>query len=795
MKGGAPGSFGAQLRLLREAAGFTQEELATIAGLSVHAVSALERGQRRRPHLETVRSLAIALDLPPTVRDSLVQIARGATGDRSNLDAGWLPQVHTALVGREEDLRILQDWLSRSTPRILTLVGPGGVGKTRLALEMAHEAANARGVTVVFVELASIRDSSFVASAVAEAFGATDVTLADLPRRVRASCAGRSTLLLLDNFEHVLDAAPLVADLLAAVAPLRVLATSRAPLRIRGEREYPLGPLALEASPRPAHADQAGPSAAVRLFLARVHDFDPAFQLTDANASVVTSICRRLDALPLAIELATPWLKALRPEELLRRLHHDVLATGIGRRDLPERQQTMNATVEWSYQLLSPDEQRVFRRLGALPSRFPIEAATSVCEYATAGDTQRAVAGLIERTLLLRSEGVLASRPLYQMLETVRAYALAALAASGERDRAGDGLAVYCVATARTADRGLLGPAQSEWLHRVRDDLDSYRNGLTWLIERERGEEASEIVSCLLHFWLIRGHTAEGLGWYERVLALPVLTPAARAAAHAGACVMRYAQGDIDGARSDAERALALSDQGHMAAALAWSILGHVAVAVGDLAVARRSFQTVVDRFRPLHIPWVTGNALAGLASVSLADGSFEDTDRLLADATAVLAGEGPWFSEIIFYVRAVLSVRRGRPLEAIAVVGESLAHIRVLRDRFALVYALVPLAAAAELMGDDAWAARIIGMREAVTERTGAVPVDDSVRDLRERVERDARARLGQKRWTREYEAGRHASVESLLKDIEERSFDGSRSPKGYSANLRHTTTAYPPS
>jgi hypothetical protein len=336
----------------------------------------------------------------------------------------------------------------------------------------------------------------------------------------------------------------------------------------------------------------------------------------------------------------------------------------------------------------------------------------------------------------------------------------------------------YCVATARTADRGLRGPAQSEWLHRVRDDLESYRSGLTWLIERERGEEASEIVLCLLFFWLIRGHTAEGLGWYERVLALPALTPAARAAAHAGASVMRYAQGDMDGARADCDHALALSDQGSMAAALAWNILGHVAIAVGDLGGARRSFQTVVDRFRPLNIPWFTGNALAGLASVSLADGSFEDTDRLLGDATTVMAGEGPWFSEIVFYVRAVLAVRRGRPMEAIAVVADSLVHIRVLRDRFALVYALVPLAAAAELIGDDAWAARILGMREAVTERTGAMPVDDSVRDLRERVERDARARLGQKRWNREYEAGRTGSVESILKDIDERSFSASLSP-----------------
>jgi predicted ATPase/DNA-binding XRE family transcriptional regulator len=773
MKGSGPGSFGAQLRLLREAAGFTQEELATIAGLSVHAVSALERGQRRRPHLETIRSLASALDLTAPVRDSLIQIARRAGGDRiRSEDAGWLPQAHTALVGREDDLRALRDWLSGSTPRILTLVGPGGVGKTRLALEIAHEAATRRDTRVVFAGLASIRDSSFVASAIAEAFGATDVTLGDLPRRVRAACAGRSTLLLLDNVEHVLDAAPLVADLLTTTVSLRVLATSRAPLRIRGEREYQVDPLALDASPPDGSSHHVGPSAAVRLFLARVHDFDPAFQLTDANAADVTSICRRLDALPLAIEIAAPWLKALRPDELLRHLHDDVLAPGLGRRDLPERQRTMNATVEWSYQLLPQGEQQVFRRLGALPSRFPIEAAAAVCEHERADDTLGATAGLIERSLLVRSEGARASRPLYRMLETVRAYALAELVASGERDRALEGLAIYCVATARVSERGLLGPEQSEWLHRVRDDLDTYRSGLTWLIERDRGDEASVIVSCLLFFWLIRGHTAEGLGWYQQVLARPALTRGSRSAAHAGAAVMRYAQGDMEGARSDSERALALSEEEDVAAALAWNILGHVALAVGDLPAARHSFQTVVDRFRPQHIPWFSGNALAGLASVSLADGSVEEADRLLLDAARVMAGAGPWFSEIVFYVRTVLLVRRGRPLEAIAVVRESLGHINVLNDRFALVYVLVPLAAAAELMGDDAWAARILGMREAVTERTGAMPVDDSVRDLRQRVERDARSRLGQRGWSREYGAGRQSSVESLLKEIDERSF-----------------------
>jgi predicted ATPase/DNA-binding XRE family transcriptional regulator len=773
VKESAPGPFGTQLKSLREAAGFTQEELATISGLSVHAVSALERGHRRRPHRETVRSLALALDLPSPARDALMQLARGLTErDTSNApDTSALPHALTPLVGREGDVRALQGWLADPAARIFTLVGPGGVGKTRLALEVARDAANAHGLRVVFVGLASIRDPSYVASAIAEAFGVTDITLDDLARRVRAACAGRPTLLLLDNVEHVLDAVPLIANLLGDVAPLRVLATSRAPLRIRGEREYVVGPLALEARPHTEGRAEETLAPAMRLFLDRVHDFDAAFQLTDANAPVIAAICQRLDALPLAIELATPWLKALPPVELLRRLQHNVLAPPIRRRDLPERQQTMNATIGWSYQLLEPDEQRVFRRLGALPSRFPIEVAAAVCSDATGGDTLRAVAGLIERSLLLRTEGAAASGTLYVMLETVHAYATAELTSSGERDLAMEGLARYCVATAVTAEDGLRGPAQAEWLDRVRDDLESFRSGLSWLIEHDRHTEACAIVWQLLFFWLIRGHTTEGLGWYDRLLGRPSLTPPDRAMAMAGAAVMRYAQGDLDGARRAATLALAVSSDTSMAAATTENILGHIGIAVGDLAAAREHFTAAVERFGTLGVPWVTGNALAGLASVSLAAGDFERTSRLLADARTEMAGVGPWFSEIVLYVQAVLSVRRGKPLEAIAVVRESLSHIQRLHDKFALVYSLIPLAAAAEMIGDDAWAARVLAARDAVTERTGAIPVDDSVRDLRERVEQDARARLGPRRWAREYEAGRHASVESLLTDIDERS------------------------
>jgi len=774
MKAGAQ-TFGTQLKSLREAAGFTQEELATIAGLSVHAVSALERGERRRPHVETVRALSAALDLTGAARDALLRNARAPANRAAAESSGdSLPAVLTALIGREADLKTLRQWLADPTARLVTLVGPGGVGKTRLALEVARAVAEENKVRVVFLGLAAIRDSGFVASAIAEAFELGDATSADLPRRVERACAGHSTLVVLDNCEHVLEAVPLVADLLSAVPALRLLATSRAPLRVRGEREYAVGPLALDAGARAMAPADLARSPAVRLFLERVRDVHAEFRLTSANASIVAAICRRLDALPLALELAAPWIKVLTAEDLLHRLERDVLRSTVGPRDLPERQRTMNATVAWSYQLLAPNEQRAFRRLGALPGRFPIDAAAAVLagRDPSAGSDQAlgAAAGLIERSLLLRAETSVATRPLYRMLETVRAYAIQELAAAGERDDAVEGLVRYCVAAASQAAEGLIGPEQAEWFDRVRDDLESYRAALAWLIDRNRSSEAGEIAWALVVFWMVRGHAVEALRWYEQILALPSLSPATESKALTGAATMWYAQGELARARPVLERALVLAGNigGLPIVAHAETLLGHVELAEGHLDAARDLFARSARRFHELAIPWGDGHALTGLAWVALAAGDERQAESLLEESVEPLRRAGPWFSELGLYVRAVLALRRGNPDQAIAFIHESLLRIRMLHDKFAFVYALVPLAAAAALKGDDVWAARIMGARDAVVERTGAVTVHASVDDLRDQSERQARTRLGPQRWDRAYEAGRAASIDSLLADIE---------------------------
>ena len=777
MKTGPSGSFGTQLKALREAAGFTQEELATIAGLSVHGVSALERGERRRPHVETVRALSAALDLTGAARDALLRSAR-AHDDHAAVDelSGFsIPLPLTALLGREADLQTLRHWLADPAVRLVTLTGPGGAGKTRLALEIAHAIAAVRAASVAFVPLAATRNPAFVASVIAEALGLSDVLAIDLPARARASCADRPTLLVLDNFEQVLDAAPLVGDLLTSVASLRVLVTSRAPLRVRGEREYAVGPLALEPGSETMSPADLARVPAVRLFMERVQSVQPDFRLTSANGPTVAAICRRLDALPLAIELAVPWMKVLTVEDLLRRLERDALLSTAGPRDLPERQQTINATVAWSYQFLDPNEQRAFRRFGALPGRFPIDAAAAVLgdgEDRPAGsdDALGAAARLIDKSLLLRAETSVATRPMYQMLETVRAYAALELAAAGERDDALEGLARYCIGEASRAAKGLMGPAQVEWLDRVRDDIESYRTTLAWLIDRGRAPEAADIAWQLKYFWLIRGHAAEGLQWYEQVLRMPSLPAAAESKALLGAAGMWWTQGGLDRARTALDRAMALAhDAGDMeTVAQAEHVSGHVAHALGNESAAHDMFARSIDRFRALAIPSGTGNALNGMAVLALATGDAGRAERLLDEATSVLRRAGPWFLTWALYVRAILAVRRGNPDDAIALIRESLTRIRELHDKFAFVYALVPLAAAAVLKSDDAWAARILGARDSITERTGVTVSDKSVQDLRNQAEREARARLGPDRWASAYTAGRTSSIDALLKDID---------------------------
>jgi tetratricopeptide (TPR) repeat protein len=356
------------------------------------------------------------------------------------------------------------------------------------------------------------------------------------------------------------------------------------------------------------------------------------------------------------------------------------------------------------------------------------------------------------------------------MLETVRAYAMLELTASGERDEVMEDLVRYCTEQSNLAMDALAGPQQLEWLHRVRGNLECIRSVLAWLLERGRSEEASVVASGVAFFWLIRGHAVEGLQWYEQILSRPPLSTRGEARMLMGAALMCYSQGHLGRAREALTRSVALARDAEdwYLVAQAEHLFGHAELAVGDNAAATARFTSSVDRFRTLGIPWGIGATLTGMAWVALSEGDIPRVERLLHEATAVLRDAGPWFMALVRYLRAILAMHRGDADAAIASMRESLVNIRDVQDKFAFVYALVPLSAAAILKGNDEWAARLLGARDAVTERTGATVVDKAAHAMRAQTERDVRARLGPERWAAAYAAGREASIDTLVKEID---------------------------
>ena len=444
MSDGDRSAFGDHLRRLREAAGFTQEELAERAGLSRDAVSALERGHRRHPHPQTVRALADALALSDLeygeLRASAPKRSAGRTSEEPAARPSRLPTPLTRLVGRHRELANLRSLLTVGGVRMVTLTGPGGTGKTRLALEVAANLEASFPGGAVFVSLVAVQHPALILPAIAEQFDVRDTGSAPLPEQIRHALRDQPTLLVLDNLEHLTGAAAPIAGLLSSCPTLSILATSRSALHLSGENEYPVPPLGTLPTDRETSLPEALANEAVALFVQRALAVRPDFQLTSASAPVVSEICVRLDGLPLAIELAAAWIKVLSPESLLARLETrlDLLAGGPS--DLAHRLQSMRAAVAWSYDLLDPDGQALFRRLSAFADSFGLDAGEALLtavnkdrgeDVMSAHAVLAGIAALVDRSVLSRVESK-SGEPRFGMLSMIRDFGLEQLLATGE---------------------------------------------------------------------------------------------------------------------------------------------------------------------------------------------------------------------------------------------------------------------------------------------------------------------------------------------------------------------------
>ncbi len=427
-----------------------------------------------------------------------------------------LPAALTALIGRERELEAVVGLLGDDDVRLVTLTGPGGIGKSRLSIEAANRLRDRFPGGIAFVDLAPVTDPALVPAAIASALGIIDVGDGTLDEKLRTALRERRMLLLLDNLEQVVDAAPAIRSLLTDAPNLTVLATSRILLRISGEHGIELGPLALPDMRRGANIGRALTSPAVSLFVERVRATKPDFELTDENADDVERICIALDGVPLALELAAAKARVLAPAELLERLEQRLLALGGGIRDLPERQRTIRSTIEWSTQLLTPSQQELLARLGLFAGGFTLDAAEWIGEGIPDADTLDDLAALVDGSLVRQQDR--GDRAVFSMLSTVREYALDRLEGRPDARALRDRHAAYFVRLGDQAKVELEGATQVVWISRLAEEGDNLRATARHLLDTRQWSTAAHFTWALFVYWWIDGRLGEARGWMDEVL-------------------------------------------------------------------------------------------------------------------------------------------------------------------------------------------------------------------------------------------------------------------------------------
>jgi predicted ATPase len=718
-------------------------------------------------------------------RFTLTQPQGGGTpGDA--VSAGALPVPLTPLVGREQEVAAVEALVRGEGVRLVTLTGPGGSGKSRLAVEAAGRLGPGFADGVRFIELASVRSADLVPGVIAAGLG-----LNTSGGRLRADLVAylrRRLLLVLDNFEQVADAAPLLAELLAAAPGLKMLVTSRSTLRLSGEHEFPVPPLPVPPPGAAPDAGTAGRYAAVRLFTERAQAVAPGFRLTSQNVGAVAEICRRLDGLPLAIELAAARVRLLPPQALLARLGDPMGVLTGGPRDLPERQRTLKNTLDWSFTLLSPGEQALFARLGVFAGTFGLPAAEAVYRDADAPDQADPPEPVIDTLNALVDSSLVqpetcGDEPRFGLLETIREYALGRLRDSGAWQEAHDRHAAYFAALATPAEAELRGDGQLAWLNRLETEAGNLSATLSWLMDQDRLDQAITLIWTTWRFWWLRGHVAEAARHWDKLMASRrEMAPHERALALSGTGFTFIADGGQDKAQSAFEQSLPLFRQtgDRLGGALAAAALGHVLALqhddkrAGDMLDQAMNLLREADtgeRTEQQRVQYQLVVALVDnfLGQIQLSSADYGRAAQLFTAGLDAARSTPDRFTILIsLYDLALASQARGDLDAAAGLLRQGLSLAAELGDKPAAAYYLEALAAIARQQDDPHRAVRLLAAAGAQLQASGSgwlhAFVPRAPHD--HRIEAELRSRMGDTAYEQAAAHGRSLTGTRAMQD-----------------------------